>query len=55
MTDATSGVPGGITGAELTTATFATAKGFGKSGYEPVEVDAFLSRSAAAVASRTLA
>ncbi len=49
MTDVTSGVPGGITGAELTTATFATSKGFGKSGYEAAEVDEFLSRSAAAV------
>jgi len=49
MTDATSGVPGGITGAELTTAAFATSKGFGKSGYEPAEVDAFLSRAATAV------
>jgi len=49
MTDATSGVPGGITGAELATAAFATSKGFGKGGYEPAEVDAFLSRSGAAV------
>lgn len=49
MTDATSGVPGGITGAELATAAFATSKGFGKGGYEPAEVDAFLSRSGDAV------
>jgi len=49
MTDATSGVPGGITGAELATATFATSKGFGKGGYEAAEVDSFLSRSGAAV------
>ena len=49
MTDATSGVPGGITGAELSTAAFATSKGFGKGGYEPADVDAFLSRSGAAV------
>ena len=49
MTDATSGVPGGITGGELATATFATSKGFGKSGYEPADVDSFLSRSGAAV------
>ena len=49
MTDATSGVPGGITGAELATATFATSKGFGKGGYEPADVDSFLSRSGAAV------
>jgi DivIVA domain-containing protein len=48
MTDATSGVPGGITGAELATAAFAS-KSFGKGGYEPAEVDAFLSRSGAAV------
>jgi len=49
MTDATSGVPGRITGAELSTAAFATSKGFGKGGYESAEVDAFLSRSGAAV------
>jgi len=49
MTDATSGVPGGITGAELATATFATSKGFGKGGYDPAEVDSFLSQSGAAV------
>lgn len=49
MTDATFGVPGGITGAELATATFATSKGFGKGGYESTEVDSFLSRSGAAV------
>ena len=49
MTDATFGISGEITGAELSAATFAASKGFARGGYDPQEVDAFLQRCATAV------
>lgn len=50
MTDSTSGPHSvdQVTGADLQTVTFATAKGFGR-GYDPHEVDAFVDRCATVV------